>query len=586
MCGIFALLNGDECIDGIDGDFIYKNFIKGKKRGPENSSLIYPDVNTSIGFHRLAINGLNEIANQPLHINNIILICNGEIYNYNELYKMMDIEPTTQSDCEIIIHLYEKYGIDQTLQMLDGVFAFMIFDMRDKNNQQVYISRDPYGVRPLYCLYSKEGYSNIAGFSSDLDCLYDIYKKVNDDKPDDNTNVDKTFVLKQFEPGTYAHYSKNTLIEQKWKYQYRRKYNSIGFDSIMTYNNYGINDIYSNIIKYLTNAVNKRCLTTERPIACLLSGGLDSSLITALVNKYMKKNNMPPLETYSIGLEGSGDLFYAKKVADFLGTNHTEIIVTEDDMFNAIEEVIYHISSYDTTTVRASIGNYLIGKYIAEYSDAKVIFNGDGSDEVAGGYLYMHKAPDSIEFDKECRRLLSNIYNYDVLRSDKSISSHGLEPRAPFLDRSWINYYLSISPDIRNHSKNNQMEKFLIRKSFSKEIYGEELLPTEVLWRSKEAFSDGVSRNDRSLYEILQDKIKHNNITQINNFNVEKLNGHLLPETLEQIYYRSIFEKYYEGCGNIIDFYWMPKFVDATDSSARTLDIYKEKQTIKSKIFI
>ncbi len=574
MCGIFSLLNNY----GMSDEEIYKNFIKGSKRGPEKSIILKPDNDTLIGFHRLAINGLNKEADQPLKINDITLICNGEIYNYKELYKMMNIKPTTQTDCEVIIHLYEKYGIDQTLQMIDGVFAFMIFDMRVSTSQKIYISRDPYGVRPMYYFYSKQEIYDMSGFASDLNCLYGIYKTI-------GTKLE----LKHFEPGTYNCYSRNiseksTYKKSAWKYQYRRKYNSIGFESIMTVND-DMRDIYSNIQKYLINAVNKRCLTTERPIACLLSGGLDSSLITALVNKYMKEHNMDQLETYSIGLEGSCDLFYAKKVATYLGTKHTEIIVTEDEMFNSIDEVIYHISSYDTTTVRASIGNYLLGKYISANSDAKVIFNGDGSDEVAGGYMYMHKAPDSIEFDKECRRLLSNIYNYDVLRSDKSISSHGLEPRTPFLDRSWVNYYLSISADIRNHSKNGQMEKHLIRKSFSKEIYGEPLLPDEVLWRSKEAFSDGVSNTDRSLYEILQEKIQNNQIqnNQIQNNqiqNLEKLNDHLLPETLEQIYYRSIFEKYYEGCGNIIDFFWMPKFVDAKDSSARTLDIYKKQRTL------
>ena len=575
MCGIFSLLNGAF----IKRDKINYYFKKGSKRGPENSIILKPDKDTLIGFHRLAINGLNEQANQPLKINDIILICNGEIYNYNELYKMMDIEPTTDSDCEVIIHLYKKYGIEQTLQMIDGVFAFMLFDFSDNCNETIYIARDPYGVRPMYCFYSQDSLTEIAGFASDLDCLHGIYA----DYSNKNTNKCK---LTHFEPGTFAHYSRKDK-EENWKYEYNRKYNSIGFDSITTYNNYDnsdISDIYLNIQKYLTIAVNKRCLTTERPIACLLSGGLDSSLITALVNKYMKQHGENKLETYSIGIEGSGDLLYAKKVADFLGTDHTEIVVTEDEMFNAVEDVIYHISSYDTTTVRASIGNYLIGKYISTHSDAKVIFNGDGSDEVAGGYMYMHKAPDSIEFDKECRRLLSNIYSFDVLRSDKSISSHGLEPRTPFLDRSWINYYLSISPDIRNHSKNGQMEKHLIRKSFSKEVYGEDLLPHEVLWRSKEAFSDGVSKNDRSLYEILQDKIRDKLNIQTENERMDlsklNLNNHLLPQTLEQDYYRSIFERYYSGSGDILNFFWMPKFVNATDSSARTLDVYKEKNNM------
>lgn len=216
--------------------------------------------------------------------------------------------------------------------------------------------------------------------------------------------------------------------------------------------------IYRNMQYYFTNAIKKRCYITERPIACLLSGGLDSSLVTALVNEYHKDISTEPLETYSIGLEGSEDLKYAKIVADYLGTKHTEILLKEEDFICAINEVIYAIESYDTTTVRASIGNYLLGKYISENSNAKVIFNGDGSDELCGGYLYMHACPDEIEFDKETRRLLKNIHAFDVLRSDKCISSHGLEPRTPFLDRSWVQYYLSIHPSVRFHPKNKLCE--------------------------------------------------------------------------------------------------------------------------------
>jgi asparagine synthase (glutamine-hydrolysing) len=190
---------------------------------------------------------------------------------------------------------------------------------------------------------------------------------------------------------------------------------------------------------------------------------LDSSLITALVNQINKQENGPDkkLETYSIGLEGSEDLKYARIVSDYLGTNHTEILLTEQDFIDAIPEVIYTIESYDTTTVRASIGNYLLGKYISKNSDAKVIFNGDGSDELCGGYLYMHKAPNQLEFDYECRRLLNNIYAFDVLRSDKCISSHGLEPRTPFLDRSWVQFYLSIDPKLRFHPGEKQCEKLV-----------------------------------------------------------------------------------------------------------------------------
>jgi len=340
-------------------------------------------------------------------------------------------------------------------------------------------------------------------------------------------------------------------------------------------------------------------LTTDRPIACLLSGGLDSSLITALVNDEHKRRFGPEtkLETYSIGLPDSEDIKFARIVADYLGTKHTEIIVTEDEMFNIIPEVIHAIESYDTTTVRASIGNYLLGKYIRLNSDAKVIFNGDGSDELCGGYLYMYKCPDLIEFDKESRRLLRDIYLFDVLRSDKCISSHGLEPRTPFLDKSWVNFYLSLPLEYRFHVHNKVCEKHLLRTSFSNSYFknssGQSLLPDNILWRTKEAFSDGVSKHGRSLYEIIDEKVKpellkmigeQHSIDDTNLFcNIKALKKHLPPDykKYEQVYYRMIFEKYYGGKGSVLPYFWMPKYVEAGDASARTLDIYKKVNALQ-----
>jgi asparagine synthase (glutamine-hydrolysing) len=352
--------------------------------------------------------------------------------------------------------------------------------------------------------------------------------------------------------------------------------------------------MYSRVSSYLISAVNKRCLTTERPIACLLSGGLDSSLIAALVNNFYNYNHLPnKLETYSIGLEGSEDLKYARIVADYLETNHTEIIVTEKEMFEAIPDVIKAIESYDTTSVRASIGNYLLGKYIAANSQAKVIFNGDGSDELLGGYLYMNNCPDDIEFDKETRRLLKDIHLFDVLRSDKSISSHGLEPRTPFLDRSFVNTVLSIPAYFRNH-KNIQtindtyniydknklpyegIEKFLLRFSFSDGKFADyndrQILPSEILWRKKEAFSDGVSNRGRSLYQILQEYIAIY-------MNVEEQTDIYKPSIeTEKKYYKKLFDKFYPLCDHIVPYFWMPKYTDATDPSARTLSIYADSE--------
>ena len=444
MCGIFALLNSINT-GVLNNTIIEEQFYKGKQRGPEYSKLEYNYLQMCLGFHRLAINGLNIQSNQPIVYKDIVLICNGEIYNYKNLYIDMNITPITESDCEVIIHLYLKYGIEQTLTMLDGEYAFVLFDNRSNNEiiSNIYIARDPFGVRPLYQLYNKtqnlnlnlnHNLFNLYGFASELKCLEYFY----------NQNTDM-YRVKQFEPGTYSVFQYGSKVKSTWKPFIKNK---LYFIPTFSYTKRSVdidNDIFFNISKYLNEAVIKRCNATERPIACLLSGGLDSSLIAALASNYFLQFKKDiKIETFSIGLKDSEDIKYAKIVADYIGSKHTEIIVTEAEMFDDIPEVIKAIESYDTTTIRASIGNYLIGKYISKNSNAKVILNGDGSDELFGGYLYMNKCPNDIEFDKETRRLLKDIYLFDVLRSDKSISSNGLEPRTPFLDRTFVNYVLSL----------------------------------------------------------------------------------------------------------------------------------------------
>ena len=580
MCGIFALLNTNNL--SIEEKInVNEQFQKGKNRGPEYSKLEHNYFKMILGFHRLAINGLNTESNQPIVYNDIVLICNGEIYNYKQLYKYMDVTPVTDSDCEVIIHLYLKYGIEQTLIMLDGVYSFVLYDNRINQDlvNNIFIARDPLGVRPLYKLYNvNEQYNiyNLYGFASELKCLENFY------------NSNKYFYnVKQFEPGTYSVFQYGSKVQSRWNPHIENKRYFMLCHHFTRLNQniseYKI-EYLKNISKYLNEAVIKRCNTTERPVACLLSGGLDSSLIAALVADYFRdKGKGKQIETYSIGLQGSEDIKYSKVVADYIGSKHTEIIVTEDDMFNAIPEVINAIESYDTTTVRASIGNYLIGKYIASKSDAKVIFNGDGSDELLGGYLYMHKCPDDIEFDKETRRLLTDIHLFDVLRSDKSISSNGLEPRTPFLDRSFVNYVLSIPPYFRNHNNFFEPEKYLLRKSFDSSMFinceGKQILPNEILWRKKEAFSDGVSSSGRSLYQILQENIA-NKINKEQK-NLQTMNGKDITfepniET-EKMYYKDIFNKYFPNCKHILPYFWMPKYTNATDPSARTLTFYSDK---------
>ena len=571
MCGIFALLNTNNNDNQLNL-IIKEQFYKGKRRGPEYSQLEYHYMKMNLGFHRLAINGLNVQSNQPIVINDIVLICNGEIYNYKKLYNSMNVKPVTDSDCEVIIHLYLKYGIEQTLIMLDGVYSFVLYDNRinDQLINNVYIARDPLGVRPLYKLYNindNYGLFNLYGFASELKCLEYFY----------NENTFH-YRIEQFQPGTYSIFQYGSKVKSIWEPIVTNKpyFLPLFPFTLFTHDVLELKEeLFFNISKYLDAAVIKRCNTTERPVACLLSGGLDSSLIAALVANYFRKKGKQ-IETYSIGLENSEDIKYARIVADYIGSKHTEIIVTENDMFNAIPEVIKAIESYDTTTVRASIGNYLIGKYIAANSEAKVIFNGDGSDELFGGYLYMHQCPDDIEFDKETRRLLKDIHLFDVLRSDKSISSNGLEPRTPFLDRTFVNYILYIPPYFRNHTNFKEPEKFLLRKSFEHIYFCDsitrQILPDEILWRKKEAFSDGVSSQGRSLFTILQEFIaldyNQKNLMRFGSFNpcIE----------LEKKYYKEIFDTEFPNCTHILPYFWMPKYTNATDPSARTLNFYNK----------
>ena len=602
MCGIFALLNNSNTFQQ---KYVFNQFNKGVGRGPEFTTFNNLNHTVSLGFHRLAINGLDEISQQPLLLDNYSLICNGEIYNYKELYKELGVTPKTNSDCEVILHLYKKYGIEQTLQVLDGVFSFILLDYTDEyDTPKVIYARDPYGVRPLYLMYPdmnekiqedkaemcitnrKITTEPLIGLSSNLTMLNNLY---NDEENEENdkesrekakkyknkskllTYFDETdyynFKIKQVKPGTYTVFKKLHFFDKYWSSNACPiQYHKPGF---LTLYHHSMNEIYSSIFHYLEQAVIKRVDNTDRPVACLLSGGLDSSLITALVNKHHKGI----LETYSIGMKGSDDLKNARLVANYLQTKHKEIVIDEDDFFNAIPETIQNLESYDTTTVRASVGNYLIAKYIAKHSKAKVIFNGDGSDEVVGGYMYFHLAPDAIEFDKECRRLLNDIYLYDAQRSDRCISSNGLEPRTPFLDRSFVEYYLSIPRNMRNHAQNKQCEKFMLRKAV--EVCSPDLIPKEVLWRKKEAFSDGVSGDAKSWFQVIKDKLEENkSILGISTNSILKTQH---KYTNEQVYYKQLFSSNFPNLDYIVPYLWMPRYVEATDASARTLDIYKTK---------
>ena len=381
MCGIFAILN-----NSFEKNDYTQAFSFGKKRGPENSVIESGNIynNIILGFSRLAINGFNNIeSEQPFLVDNCSLICNGEIYNFTKLYKLLNVKPKSKSDCEVIIHLYKKYGIKQTLNLLDGVFALVLIDYKKK---VIYVARDPYGVRPLF--YSN--HNNVFIFASLLKQITPL-----------------SDFCKQFPPGNCFKYN---IDDNKSKFN-----NSYQFSTTSIFSNKLINneDKATKLIRdSFINAVRKRVNNTDRDIACLLSGGLDSSLVAAITSFYYKKKHPnKKLHTWSIGFKGSDDLKYAKKVSKHIDSIHHSIVVDQNEFLNAIEHVIYTIESYDTTSVRASVGNYLISKYIKCYEntvDAKVVFNGDGADEVMGGYLYFHYIKDPIIFDKECKRLINN----------------------------------------------------------------------------------------------------------------------------------------------------------------------------------
>ncbi len=548
MCGIWALVGKKPTL--MSPSYCVKQL---EARGPEGSRIVDISGNVILGFTRLAINGLNEEGMQPMSIPHISWVCNGEIYNWRALkseHLMLDVH--SGSDCEVLGHLYEKYADNLTsfFRSLDGVFAMILVDMK---RRRVIVGRDPYGVRPLYQGTLEPTHSYV--FSSELKGL-------------SRECID----IQPVPPGHY-------LVLSLDKYPDIIKYEPIPYHtphwivnpSMSPRHPSGLDNACAALRFALEDAVLKR-LMTERPIAALLSGGVDSSLIAALVARFLRERGLPPLKTFSIGMPGSTDLKYAKQVADWIGSDHTEIVKTPDEFFAAIPHVVRDIESYDTTTVRASVGNWLVSKTIAQQSDCKVVFNGDGSDEIFGSYLYFYKAPTDRDFEEETERLLRDIHMFDVLRSDRCISSHGLEPRTPFLDKQFVAVAKQIATCWRRPSKEH-CEKWILRRAFDDGV----TLPREVLWRRKEAFSDGVSSTEKSWYQEIQERCAA--VVPANW--AEKIEGvkayeYLSPQTAEQYYYRFLYLASHGPSGvKCIPYFWMPKWSPgATDPSARTLAVY------------
>jgi len=512
MCGIWAYIkkNGEN-IDNINIDKANKNSV----RGPDKTVEI-KNNKFHLCFYRLAINDLSEKGDQPfvfdLNGDTLYLMCNGEIYNYKNIIDKYNFIMSSSSDCEVIYHLLKHFNrdIEKVVAELRGEFAFIgIIESKNKDIEIV-VARDKYGVRPLYYGITDSGII----FSS-------LMKGI----------VDENIIVYHFKPGHfYIGSVKDINLDKSRKPELYKKYKEV-------------TDAFIDSVRIR--------LDGERPIGFLLSGGLDSSLVVAVSTKICGIKNPT---TFSIGFdENSTDLKYANIVSKYLETNHHNVVITEEQGINSVESVVNALETYDTTTVRASIPQYLLAKYISENTNIKIILNGDGSDEVSMGYLYNYYSPSDEESVRDSYNLLHEIHMFDGLRVDRCLGSHGLEARLPFLDPKYVDTYLSLPIDLRRPNK-ERMEKQFLRDAF-KHLYPD-LLPYEVLYRRKEAFSDGVSTIKKSWFEVLQDAALERSFKS------------------DKDWYYDIFTKSFPNQKHIIPHYWMPKWTDAQDPSARTLKIY------------
>ncbi len=477
-----------------------------RHRGPDWSG-IFSNDSAILSHERLSIVDPSS-GKQPLYSedNRYVLAANGEIYNHQEIRKEFpNYEFSTNSDCEVILALYAKYGAD-FIDKMNGIFAFVIYDSK---NDEYFVARDHMGIIPLYIGWDAD---KIFYVSSELKALEGVCNKI-----------------ELFPPGHYLLSTKDDYI--KWYDRDWREYNEV-------------KNAKSDIKKLrdsLEQAI-KRQLMSDVPYGVLLSGGLDSSITSAVAKKYsemrIESNNKQPawwpqLHSFSVGLEGSPDLAAAKLVADHIGTIHHEIIFTIQEGLDAIKDVIYNLETYDITTVRASTPMYLMARVIKSMG-IKMVLSGEGADEIFGGYLYFHKAPNSREFHDETVRKLDKLHMYDCLRANKSLAAWGIEGRVPFLDKEFMDVAMSLNPEDKM-IKGDRIEKWILRKAF------EEYLPESIVWRQKEQFSDGVGYNwIDSLKKVVKDKISDKKMKEaLSRFPIQT------PTTKEEYYYRSLFSEHF-----------------------------------------
>jgi len=562
MCGIWALIKSNPQLT----QQIVDSFNKIKKRGPDSSTL-HVDRNYIAGFHRLAINDLSVSGNQPFFSScpdyNYILMANGEIYNHRELETKYDIKTNSSSDCAVLLPLFIKLkeDFDKFNNELRGEYAIVIFKQHKKTDQiEYFVSTDALSVRPIFYYIDYIENTNLEiGFASLLGGLSEL-----------SDNVQRLDQGSMIIGSTNTKLMSNDYIISK----YHIKPSNI----INIYQDVSdIYTLYELTVKILTDAIVLR-LESDRPIGCLLSGGLDSSLIAAIAAKELAKRGQV-LRTFSIGMEDGTDIKYAQMVADHIGSDHTVFYFTQEEGLEAIEEVIKATETYDITTIRASVGQYLIAKNIAEKTDIKVILNGDGADECQMGYLYFYLHPDLESARTERDKLVEQIHLFDGLRVDRNISYHGLEARVPFLDKEFVDLFYQLPTKLLVPDKTH-MEKYFIRKAF--DVILPDLLPSKVLWRKKEAFSDGVSSKDKSWYLIVKDF--YNQLVSDDEFETRNSLTHIIPHCKESFYYRKRFNELYGQNHMVIPRYWLANWTDSKDPSARTLKIYSNTNKTDVKI--
>jgi len=574
MCGIWFYLNRSQSVLTLE---ILKEYIasfnKIKNRGPDFSitkQIISNDsIQAIVGFHRLAIMDLSTNGNQPFVFESeedeIIVICNGEIYNHLELIKEHQLEPSSHSDCEVILLMYKKYrDVDKIVNSLNGEFAFVIYHRELKTNKiNLFAATDPISVRPLFIGYKNSSESQLNGKESDL--FFSSEMK----------GLECCDSVERFKPGhiyTLSFQNNSTNYISKYYPYYLFNYNND------TKIDKDLSTIQKEIVKRLSNSVKKR-IQSDRPIGCLLSGGLDSSLVACLLAKHMKTIDETKLVNFfSIGNADAPDVVNAIIVFNHIKGNlnnnvkHHIFDISFEEALSVIPDVIKTIETYDITTIRASTWQYLLAKKISETTDIKVILNGDGADEVEMGYQYFKNAPTAEEAQKESEKLIKDIHLYDCLRVDRAISHHGLEARVPFLDIEFFDYYMRVPAELKVPV--NGMEKYLIRKAF--EIEMPELLNKEVLWRPKEAFSDGISDHKKSWFQIIQERVEEE-ISDDEYLNSKDKYTHLTPVSKESYYFRKIYESNYENRENVIKYYWLPNWCgDIKEPSARVLKVYQK----------